>query len=313
MKPWIALFAAGLMLHPVLARAQTAAAQAPQPCALPLLASLDMTTDPDGRVAVPAKVNGRGVRLLADTGGTVVTLESTIADELQLTRFRSAPQTLAGNIVMSQSVQVKSLDLGSLHGANFNMLIMPSYSLTLNDNGVIGGSLMGRYNVEFDFARAKFNLFEQGHCPGAVVYWTKSAYADVPMKMDEQNHITVPVTLNGKQMTAIVDTGAAHSVMSLETAKALLGIDVKDAAMKSIGGASINGASMTQIYRYPFSTLALQGVTVNNPEIDLVPQSAFFRYGGGPQLLLGIGVLRQLHIYIAYDEQVLYVTPAEAQ
>jgi hypothetical protein len=83
--------------------------------------------------------------------------------------------------------------------------------------------------------------------------------------------------------------------------------------MKSIGGVSINGAPITQIYRYPFSTLALQGVTVNNPEIDLVPQSAFFRDGRGPQLLLGIGVLRQLHIYVAYDEQVLYVTPAEAQ
>jgi hypothetical protein len=32
-----------------------------------------------------------------------------------------------------------------------------------------------------------------------------------------------------------------------------------------------------------------------------------------PPLTIGIGALRQLHLFIAYDEKVLYLTAAEAR
>jgi predicted aspartyl protease len=293
-----------------LAQTKADAPQAPS-CVLQELSSLDMSTDPDGRIAVPASVNGRPVRLIVDTGDIYATLASDIADELKLER-RSAPtrMILVGNVMMGTQVDVDAFQLGRQQAKDFHFIVMPSGIMPANDDGLLGGSVFSNYDIEFDFARAKFKIFSQDHCPGQVVYWTKSAYGAVAMHLDEAWHITVPVTLNGKVVTAVVDSGAANSVMPLEVAKDVLGIDISDPAMKKIGIRSINGGPAVQVYRYPFSTLTLQDVTVNNPEIDLVPQAAFFRRGG-PQLLLGIGVLRQLHIYVAYGEQVLYVTPAE--
>lgn len=306
MNRWILALAAALVFS------SGAFAQG-QPCTLQLAAALPMTTGPDGRVTVPASVNNRPVRFLVDTGGTYATIDSSIADELQLPRARAPTQILAGNVAMNEMAIVDTLQLGQQRARGFSLIVMPTQTLTPNDDGLVGGSVLSHYDVEFDFAHAKVNLFSQDHCPGAVVYWTKSNYAAVPMQIDKEWHITVPVTVNGKQMTAIVDSGAADSVMSLETARDLFGIDAKDPAMKVVGSAAINGVARTQIYRYPFSTLTLEGVTVNNPEIDLVSRASFFRNYSGPQLVLGVGILRQLHVYIAYKEQVLYATPAEAQ
>jgi hypothetical protein len=44
----------------------------------------------------------------------------------------------------------------------------------------------------------------------------------------------------------------------------------------------------------------------------LVPDAQSKLRTGEPRMLLGINVLRQLHLYIAYHEHTLYVTPATA-
>jgi len=307
MKRLIVL-AAAMLAWPACALAQN-----PQACTLQQAASLPITTDPDGRVTVPASVDGRAVHLLVDTGGTITAIDSSIADELKMPRMRGPSQVMAGNVVMNEMAVAEKLQLGQQRAAGFTLLVMPTQTLSPNDDGLVGGSVLSKYDVEFDFAHARFNLFSQEHCPGAVVYWTKSAYAAVPMQIDREWHITVPVMLNGKPITAVIDSGAAESIMPLEVARQLFGIDMKDPKLKSIGAAAMNNVSRTAIFRYPFSSITLEGVTVNNPEIDLVPQNSMFSMPGGPQLVLGIGILRQLHVYIAYKEQVLYVTPAEAQ
>jgi len=57
--------------------------------------------------------------------------------------------------------------------------------------------------------------------------------------------------------------------------------------------------------------MTLQGVTVNNPKIVLVPrESSKF---SDMRALLGITVLRQLHLFIAYHERMIYVTAADAK
>jgi Aspartyl protease len=132
----------------------------------------------------------------------------------------------------------------------------------------------------------------------------------VPMKLDENRHITIPVTLDGKQLIAVADTGAARSFMSLDVAKAIFGLDEKNPALKSLGAVSINNVASEQLYHYPFQSLTFEGIAVRNPDIAITKGSDDDK--DDPQLVIGIGVLRQLHLYIAYKEQVLYLTPAEA-
>ncbi len=44
--------------------------------------------------------------------------------------------------------------------------------------------MMWNYDVDFDFAVGKFNLFSKDHCDGQVVYWTRSPVAVVPFSQN---------------------------------------------------------------------------------------------------------------------------------
>src|SRR4029077_2017193 len=123
----------------------------------------------------------------------------------------------------------------------------------------------------------------------------KGNYAQVPIRVDDSWHISLPVTLNGKSLTAVIDSGADRSTMSLETLKDLFGIDEKNPALKQKGAATINGTAKTKMYGYPFDTLSLEGVTVQSPDIDIIPAETYGTHN--PQLIIGINVLRQLRVY----------------
>ncbi len=167
---------------------------------------------------------------------------------------------------------------------------------------------MRNYDADFDFANATFNLFSRDHCEGRVVYWTHDPYGVVEITLNDYGQITVPVMLDGKEIRAIIDTGAYHSAASLETIESEFGIDEKNPDLRF---APDSKASHPR-YRYPFKTLSFQSVTINNPDLLLVPDDQSKQSGSAPKIMLGINVLKRLHLYVAYGERKLYVTPAAA-
>ena len=61
------------------------------------------------------------------------------------------------------------------------------------------------------------------------------------------------------------------------------------------------------VYNYPFQSLSFGAVQVSHPQIQIVEDRVWY---DKTDLLLGIGILRQLHLYIAYKEGKMYLTPA---
>ena len=293
------------------ADAPSAPSPAPTACNVGRIASLDMTMLPDGEIAVPVTVNDQEMKLIVDTGDIYSGIGEESADALHLKRGIAGQMFyFLGNVPAYQYVAAHSFKLGPMSASDLRLLVVPSQMMRPNVDGLLGPNVMKGFDVEFDFAHGKFNIFSQNHCPHAVVYWTKGNYAQVPMHVDDSWHISVPVTLNGKPLTAVIDSGADRSTMSLDTLKDIFGIDEKNPALKQTGAGTINGTARTTIYRYPFDTLALEGVTVKSPDIDIIPAETYGTHN--PQLIIGINVLRQLRLYIAYREQMLYATSAEA-
>jgi predicted aspartyl protease len=281
-------------------------------CKLMRITELDLTTFPGGSIGVPAMVDDRPIMLVVDTGDIHTVVSSIVADDLHLTRDLSAQtQVLLGGVEMSQIAYSHSFKLGTLTTGRIGLIVAPAQALESDSDGLLGPDIMSNYDVEIDYAHAKLSLFSQDHCPGEVVYWTKDAYAQIPMHVDDSWHITVNVTLDGKVLNAAIDTGAERSTMSLSVAKEIFGIDEKNPALSKRANALLNNVVHTTFYRYPFSALTLEGIAVAHPDIDILPEDAYGK--GGPQLIVGASVLRQLHLYIAYKEQVLYATPAEAK
>jgi hypothetical protein len=98
--------------------------------------------------------------------------------------------------------------------------------------------------------------------------------------------------------------------MSLDKARALFSWSDDDSRVVRQETERINAGAAVPVYRFPFKTLSFEGVQVNNPDINIIPQKSF---GPGPALILGMSTLRHLHLYIGYKAQKLYLTAAEAR
>ncbi len=290
--------------------APASADDAAPPCQQLRIAGLDMATEPDGLIAVQADIDNHPIMLAVDTGAIHTVISSRVADALKLPRDLSADvYEMVGGTPIYQIAYSHSFALGTLAAGRTGLLVAPSLALPPDTDGLLGPDAMKNYDVEIDYAHGRFALFSQDHCPGQVVYWTHDAYARVPMHVDKEWHISVPIELDGKPFNALFDTGSERSLMTMRTARELFGIDEDNPALTKEGDVSVNGAAPVTVYHYPFAALNIEGIAVQHPDIEIMASAA----GDRQQFIVGASVLRQLHLYVAYKEQALYATPAEAK
>jgi predicted aspartyl protease len=280
-----------------------------QDCKLTRFSSLPMSTLPDGRVALPVAIDGHSGSFLVDTGGISATMSRQLANEIG-----KVPEPFrryligVGGAVLSSSIHADDFALGEMHGKDINVFIDERFGGGGMD-GTLAPEMMHRFDVDYDFHHGTINFFSQEHCPGKVVYWTKGGAIVIPMDVQPNGKIRVPITVDGNELMAILDTGSVTSFISMDTARKL-GVkpDSKDLKLKR----SYGFKDRFREFDYPFKTLSLDGLTINNPHIRVMSDEALAG-GLGGDLTLGVSFLRQLHLYVAYKEEKLYITPAAAE
>jgi predicted aspartyl protease len=280
-------------------------------CRVVHAATLDMGTDEGGGVVVPMSIGGKTVHLLVDTGGVVSMLTKGTVKSLDLPvqAMGGAYLKMFGGTRIDRMTTARDIDLGGLRTNTMPFAVMPDGWMPNGIDGTLAPDILSAYDAEFDFANNKFYLASQDHCPGQVVYWTQAGYTAIPMFIGNGGHISFSVGLDDKTITASLDTGSTRTYMSMEAARSEFGIDEKNPDLKALPDAD----GKSHGYHYPFKKLSLVGITVNNPDLVLVPDGESKMMGpGGPRIILGMGILRQLHLYIAYHEAMIYVTGATA-
>lgn len=275
---------------------------AQETCRLELFTEVPITTLPDGRFSVPVELNGTKMDFLFDTGGAASMIKEAHVISLGMgtSRMARGMAGVAGNR-SDEVITVEKFSLGRLPGGPEFLYIREA--LPFGVDGLLGAEFMKRFDVDIDFARGTVKLFSQKHCPGQVVHWTGQGYVVLPMNVTKRDgHIEVPVKIDGKTFQAILDTGARNSIISMKAAGRLK-ISEKSPELKLV---TDKDAEYSR-YDYPFKALDMDGLTVNRPRLQIVSDNYI---PGGIDMILGVGILRQLHVYIAYDEEKLYITPA---
>jgi predicted aspartyl protease len=273
---------------------------------------------------VPVEINGVPQKLVLDTGAVTTQISSRAVKALGLkeegSRFKL--YDLYGNASNSQ-VTVKTFDMGDARGENLKFQVSPIQNLEdrAGANGLLSSDLFLQYDVDMDFGANRLNYFSQDHCEGRVSYWPERPVAAVPVTL-ENGHINVPVTIDGQELRAIIDTGADNSAMNVEVAITNFGIKPgsEDAPLVE----TPDSAFGIKEYNHKFSTLSFEGITVSNPKISIITdrtgitetKSSFRGTTSDPygahirQVIVGMDVLRHLHLYMAYKEKKLYISPA---
>jgi predicted aspartyl protease len=272
-------------------------------CELTRLASVQTDMMADGRITIPVTVQDHPLSFLVDTGGISTTIKWEQAKLLGLS-VRQTSQKLQGvaGSLLNFYVTGNNISVGELRVKDLPMYL--ESRTTIDADGTFSSDILRRYDVDFDFAHDALTLLSPNHCHGHVVTWTKTGSLAIPMDVGRSGHVRIPVTLDGKSIMATLDTGSATSWISLKAA-AGLGI-----GPNTPGLAPMPYAGEGQVYAYTFHALDFGGLSQMSPTIAIVSDNIVEGMGG--DLVLGIDVLRQMHLYIAYDEKKLYLTDALA-
>lgn len=282
----------------VLAAVWTCCSAAAEDCKLAQYVSLDVSLDAAGGPMVPMSIGGHQVHMLVDTGGIYSMLTQRRVREFGLiAREVHGGHFSSGSHVLDHYVDAMDFMLGQMKADHTQLLVMPDDLAAPDVDGTLAPDFLSRFDVEFDFAHAKLNLFKPLSCEKIPVYWTASdPYAEIPVRLDQWNHMFVEVMLDGKPFTGWIDTGSTHSFMGLDTAKEVMAIS--DDGLKKF----VNSSGALRWYRYPFQNLVVGDVTVKHPIIDLDPKAK------GHKLVLGMDMLRRLRFYVSYKKGKIFAT-----
>jgi hypothetical protein len=265
----------------------------------------------DGKVAVPITLNGVEKKFLFDTGGGLMNyIQSSAA--LKLGMFRTdnfVAMDLAGN---------KSYRVGGARHLKFGAISTQEVTMfqqvpDLAFDGILSAGTMTGDDLDIDFGAMRLNFFSADHCPGGVVYWPHQALAVVPVTL-VQGHFELATTLDGHSLTAVIDTGSPWTILSSEWAQKNIGFSPEALAAPSPGVP--RDEPDKQIYYRKYSALSFPGITITKPLVIVRP----VQFGDGndadapshraPDLIIGMEVLRHLHLYYAAAEKTMYITPA---
>jgi predicted aspartyl protease len=309
--------------------ASDAAAADAAPCKLKVYSTLAITTDQNGMVQVPVTVAGQTVNFIVDTGSGFTAIREALAHKLGLQFIGLEAQRLRmfDGTDIAYGAEAPGTMLGKLPlGDKYSFMVMPDGE-QFPAEGLLGEDLLSIFDVDFDFAGGKMHLIAPSDCGDAVVYWTGN-YAKVPISMGDASGIndynkglvrvgssidTKPIyahaNLDGKDVRVQFDTGAFATVIRYSQAKFLLGLREDDPNLKPVKTPRKDGLPM---YTYTFKTMAIGGITVNNPVLYVIGSPANEHVDVTAPMLLGMDVLRKLHIYLSYQNRMMYVSAATA-
>ncbi|MEI9933228.1 MAG: pepsin/retropepsin-like aspartic protease family protein [Rhizomicrobium sp.] len=295
------------------------------------MASLDMTILPDGKFAVPVEINGTQHKFMVDTAGIFSRLAESSAQKMNLKTTPTEMELygVGGKIRMS-SADIESFKLGNNEARHFHLGVGGFGSNGSEVDGILSQDLLTLFDIELDFVAKKMNLFSPKHCPGKVVYWTQSGYAELPFKftsgvINSIQHIDMDISLDDHDLTTDFDTGSASTWLRYKAAKRTFDLDENSAGVTR----SPLSTQDQPAYRKQFGLLKIGGVQVRNPAIDIIPDQfdeafkwqhseksrddpIYGSFMSMEPLTFGMDVISKLHTYISFKEHKIYVTAADA-
>jgi hypothetical protein len=304
-------------------------------CQLKQYASVDMTVSQDN-LLVPVMFGDVRKTFAFRLGSGLNYVSLKTAEELDFS-FRSLPSGIFVNRngrKLTRRAIAPKFSFGEIAGTDLELIVVPPSDLPEDYVGTIGASFFRQADIELDMARNKLNVFSPDHCPGQVVYWTKTGWAQLPYEQQPGGFIRFVMQLDGKSVRAALDTNDLSTVR-MNTMKELFGIDESSPELKFV---KIHPETGRKLYRYPFKSLTGDGLTISNPDLLVIesrpedcktdrmrltgpmltpPHSTeTLQYStcfGSADVSVSLSVLSKLRLYISTKEKILYMTGANAR
>ncbi len=251
-----------------------------------------------GLCLVPVSLDGRDASMVLDTGAERSILTQQAAARLRLRRDLWIGTTLRGGGGMLERFANAAINRAQAGGvvlfqrAPGTGLSLPVTGSDLGGaDGLLGGDVLRHFTLVLDVPAARLVLLS-APMAGAVRL--------TPWRGDL---LLAPVRLDGRALVALVDTGAAGTLINARGAYRLGLSAVQTRGDAPAGLAGIGGVSPARLHR--FARLEIGSLALDAPRllVTAVPEAAY-------DMILGLDVLGRQPVVISYASSSLAIAPA---
>lgn len=260
----------------------------------------------NGRPHIPVVVENRTAIMLFDSGAETSSIIEQAAEMLRLpldSNRRSLITTLAGRSVRP-NVLVNHLVTGPLDFGRQSLTVMPNGGpLTANGQliaGIIGMNLFGAFDIQLDLARHVMALYPPAACIPAEPPWPPGSYETLEVTPTQGHRILLPVQLDSRRLTAMLDTGADAEVLTRQAAERIgMGTVQIDNGQISHGIAAGDQAYTSRIFH--FDTFSVGGEVYRDVTFPVAD------FEGGGDMILGVNWMQSHRLFISGASHRLFV------
>ena len=251
--------------------------------------SATLSYDAQGRPMIDVMLNGSGpFRLVLDTGAAHTGLSAAAIETLALREAGRARVHGASGVQETPIYRLETVAVGALERRGLIAAMLPNNPSAEGHAGVLGASTFLGARISFDFAADVFSVDDSA--PRAPL----SGPHRTTVSFRHQTLAYCPVSVNGIEASAVIDTGARRTIANAEL-RAALGFAADDArlrAVENIGGAT---AHTTATFAAEARSIALAGHDFGGFEIAFADLAVFPQLGlaDRPGLILGMDILRR--------------------
>jgi clan AA aspartic protease (TIGR02281 family) len=262
----------------------------------------------DGQPTTIVKINGTDTRFMLDTGAFFNMMSRADAASLGL-KLRPLPDDVRiggiGGDTRAQYTTVKQFGILGTTLSNIDFIVGGSDT----GYGLIGANLLDLADLEIDLAHGKLTLFKPDHCKkAAMAYWTKDGnYEVADMESSDQvsdRQTVLIVTINGKKLRAMIDSGASITLLSRDAAERI-GIDLKGPQAKRGFTSTGIGSKALKAWTVDIDAFSVGTETIQHSQMAVLDGSIG---GHDIDMLLGADFLLAHRMFIANSQDKVYFT-----
>lgn len=276
------------------------------------------------KLIVDGAINGQQIGVILDTGTSRSLILRSTAVRLGLKLEKVSGYRIFG-IGGETAVEVAFVSEFKIRQAvrkGWRVLVAGEHEVGVGSAFLLGEDFFHLADVEFDLAHNAVRLYQTEDCEGvSLAYWTTDVVAgeaDIEAIDDDHPRIILTVQINGRPVKAMLDSGAATSMLT-RSAAASLGVTPETPGVVAQGSTFGVGPKVVDTWIGPFESFAIGNEIIRNTTIrfaDLWEGTTYTEVGrripkhiGGEQaMLLGVDFLRAHRVLIAHSQRKIYFT-----
>lgn len=258
---------------------------------------------------VPFAVNGKETLFMIDSGAFFSLISKAGADRLKLNVGALPPGFSLRGVGGEADVGVARARTFTVAGhvyQNVDFMVGGSDLMEGGAVGVVGQNVLHVFDVEYDLAGGVIRLMDEKGCDRtSMAYWAEGKAVGIESlrTTDAANpHSRGEVTVNGVKLTAMFDTGAGTSVLSLAGARRA-GIRTDGSGVEPAGVTGGIGRKTVRTWLAPVDAFGIGGEEVRHTRLRIADTDL-----DGSDMLIGADFFLSHHVYVATERRLMFFT-----